>query len=146
MPVIDDSIVINRPRGEVFAYANDPDNIALYSSNMMSYEQLTEGSVGTGTRNRGTIKVAGKQLEFTAEVIEFELDGRLMSRSIESPVSFLLEMTYEDVDAGTKVSWHQDSPPFGGFFGKLADPLVSRMYAKDVRSNLEKLKDLLEAE
>jgi hypothetical protein len=32
----------------------------------------------------------------------------------------------------------------GGFFGKLADPLVTRMYAKDVKSNLEKLKDLVE--
>lgn len=33
-----------------------------------------------------------------------------------------------------------------GFFGELTDPLVNRMYAKDVHSNLEKLKELLEAE
>ena len=31
-----------------------------------------------------------------------------------------------------------------GILGKLADPIVTRMYARDVRSNLAKLKELLE--
>ena len=44
------------------------------------------------------------------------------------------------------MTWHQESETYGGFFGKLADPLVTRMYAKDVRSNLEKMKELVEAQ
>lgn len=31
-------------------------------------------------------------------------------------------------------------------FRRLADPLVTRMYAKDVRTNLTKLKELVEAQ
>ena len=146
MPVVDDSIVINRPRSEVFSFATDPDNIPLYNSNLIEYEQLTEGPVGQGTQNRGSVKVAGKRIDFVSEVVEFEEGGRLASRSIESQVPFELDVTYEDAGSGTKVSWHQESPTFGGFFGKLADPLVNRMYAKDVHSNLENLKELLEAE
>ena len=90
--------------------------------------------------------MAGKRIDFTTEVVEFNEGRRLASRSVESPIPFELDVTYEDADGGTRVSWHQESPGFRGFFGKLADPLVNRMYAKDVRSNLEKLKDLLEAE
>ncbi len=146
MPVVDDSININRPRSEVFAFATDPENIPLYSSNLIEFEQVTEGPVGKGTRNRGSVKVAGKRIDFTVEVVEFDDGRRLASRSVESPIPFELDVTYEDADDGTRVSWHQESPGFKGFFGKLADPLVNRMYAKDVRSNLENLKELLEAE
>lgn len=42
------------------------------------------------------------------------------------------------------MTWHQESETFRGFFGMLADPLVTRIYAKDVRSNLEKLTELLD--
>lgn len=146
MPVVEESIVIDRGRSEVFAFANDPANVPLYSSNMMSYEQLTEGSVAKGTRNRGMVRVVGRTIEWTSEVTEFEQDRHVRNESVESPVDFTLDIRYEDVDGGTKVTWRQESETYGGFFGKLADPLVTRMYAKDVRSNLEKLKELVEAQ
>lgn len=146
MPVIDESIVIDRGRSEVFAFATDPENVPLFNSNMISFEQMTEGPVGQGTRNHGMVRVAGRTIEWTTEVTEFEQDRRLMSRSVESPVDFELDINYEDADGGTKVTWHQESETYGGFFGKLADPLVTRMYAKDVRSNLAKLKELVEAQ
>lgn len=146
MPVIDESIVIDRGRSEVFAFATDPDNVPLFNSNMISFEQLTEGPVGKGTRNRGSVRVVGKTIEWVTEVTEFEPDRRYVSRSVESPVGFELDIKYEDANGGTKVTWHQESDTYGGFFGKLADPLVTRMYGKDVRSNLEKLKELIEAQ
>ena len=146
MPVVDESIVIDRGRSEVFAFATDPVNVPLFNSNMISFEQLTEGPVGKGTRNHGMVRVVGRTIEWTTEVTEFEQDRRVISKSVESPVGFGLEITYEDANGGTKVRWHQDSETYGGFFGKLADPLVTRMYAKDVRSNLEKLKELVEAQ
>jgi hypothetical protein len=62
MPVIDESIVIDRGRSEVFDFANDPENVPLYNSNMTSYEQLTNGPVGLDTRNRGMVRVAGRTI------------------------------------------------------------------------------------
>jgi uncharacterized membrane protein len=146
MPVVEESIVIDRGRSEVFAFANDPANVPLYSSNLISFEQLTEGPVAEGTRNHGMVRVVGRTIEWTTEVTEFEQDRHFRSQSVESPVDFILDIKYEDVDGGTKVTWRQESETYGGFFGKLADPLVSRMYSKDVRSNLEKLKELVEAQ
>lgn len=99
-----------------------------------------------GTRNEGAIKVAGKRIDFTHEVVEFEEGRHWLARTIDSPFPVDLEVTYEDVESGTKVTWHEEAEGLGSFFGKLADPLVARMRAKDIRSNLEQLKDLLEAE
>lgn len=146
MPVVEESIVIDRGRSEVFAFVNDPANVPLYSSNLISFEQLSEGSVAKGTRNHGMARVAGRTIEWTTEVTDFEQDRHFRSESVESPVDFTLDVEFEDVDGGTKVTWRQESKTYGGFFGKLADPLVTRMYAKDVRSNLEKLKELVEAQ
>jgi hypothetical protein len=41
---------------------------------------------------------------------------------------------------------HQELAPFEGFFSKPADPLVIRVYSRDVKGNLEKLEDILESE
>ena len=146
MPVVDDSIIINRPRDQVFAYAVDPTNVPLYSSSLIEFKQVTPGPVQKGTRNEGAIKVAGKRIDFTNEVVEFEEGRHWLARTIDSPFPVDLEVTYEDVESGTKVTWHEEAEGLGSFFGKLADPLVARMRAKDVRSNLAQLKELLEAE
>lgn len=145
MPVVDESIVIDRPRGEVWEFATDPDNIVLTSSNLVEFTQITDGPIGEGTRFRGVTKVAGKKVEWTSEVTKHDRPSTFAQRSVESDIPFSIEITYEDADGGTRINWHQESDSFGGFFGKLADPIVNRMYAKDVRSNLESMKEVLEA-
>lgn len=145
MPVVDDSIVIERPRQEVWDFATDPDNIMLTSSNLVEFEQLTDGPVGERTRFRGVVKVAGKKIEWTSEVTKFDAPSTFAQRSIQSAIPFAIEVTYEDADGGTRMSWHQELESFGGFFGKLSEPIVTKMYAKDVRANLERTKELLEA-
>lgn len=146
MPEVTETIIINRPRLEVFNFATAPGNVPLYSSNLVDFKKTTEGPVDKGTREWGQVKVAGKNIEWTLEITEFEVGERMVARSLESPIDFELEYTYEDAGEGaTRVTWHQVIGSFGGFFGKLADPVVTRMYAKDVQSNLAKLKELLEA-
>ena len=53
---------------------------------------------------------------------------------------------FDEVPDGTRVTVKFEPGSFGGFFGRLADPLVTRMYARDVRGNLETLKDILHSE
>ena len=45
---------------------------------------------------------------------------------------------------GCRVTFEQEVDSLGSFFGKLADPIVTKMYSRDVRGNLENLKILLE--
>ena len=99
MPEVEESVVIDRPRDQVFAFATDPTNVPLYNSNLIEFERLTPGPLKKGTQDRGAIKVAGKRMDWTAEAVEFEEGRRVAFRSIEAPVPFELKTTYEDVGA-----------------------------------------------
>lgn len=60
-------------------------------------------------------------------------------------MEWTLETRFEDAGEGrTRVTFHQEIGELGGFFGKLGDNLVTRMYQRDVRSNLDEAKELLE--
>ena len=99
-----------------------------------------------GTRYRGVTRVAGKRIEWTSEITEFQPDERIEIRSLEAPMAFHLVQRIEPLRGDLcRFSVHQDVPDIGGFFGKLGDAVVTRMYSRDVSSNLEKLKTLLES-
>ena len=142
MQVVEDQVHIDRDVSEVFRFATDPDNQVLIQSNMVEFESET---FAKGVRPRGTIRVAGKKIHWVSEITEFIEDERVEIRSVEAPMEFHITWTYAAAEGGgTDVHFHQESPDLGGFFGKMGDALVTRMYARDVRGNLANLKDLLE--
>jgi uncharacterized membrane protein len=142
MPHVEESIHINRPVAEVFAFATDPANQMLINTNMVAYE--SDGPLQKGARMSGAVKVAGKRVAWTSEVTEFEQDRRVEVQSIDAPMNFHISWLYEPDGEATRVQFVEDVDGIGGFFGRLSDPVVTRMYSRDVRANLENLKILLE--
>lgn len=59
IPVVDESIVIDRPRDDVFAFYTDPDKVPLWASGTIEYERTTEGPMREGTQSRAKSKVVG---------------------------------------------------------------------------------------
>jgi uncharacterized protein YndB with AHSA1/START domain len=146
MPEIEESIEIARPCAEVFEYATDPEHFTIYQSNVVEYAQETPGERDKGARDKGTVRVAGKKIHFTQEVAEFDPPRRAVMRSLEAPMSWELEMRFDELGPSrTQVTIHQVTGELGGFFGKLGDAMAVKMYQRDVRSNLENLKLLLES-
>ena len=146
MPVIEESIVISRPAMEVFEFLTEPENVLLYSSNVVEYEQVSGAPRDVGGVARGTARVAGRRLSFTTELVEVEPARLARSRSSDASIPFRLELRFDEVPEGTRVTWHQETDELGGFFGKLGDAVVVKVYARDVRSNLANAKTLLEAQ
>ena len=144
MLTVDESIVINKPREEVLEFMIDPENVAVYSSNVVEYEKVSGENDKVGRKCRGAVKVAGRRLELTDELVEVEEGRRAKTVSEDATVPYSLEFTYEDEGEGTKLTWHQEVESLKGVF-KFADPIVLRLYARDVRSNLEQAKDILES-
>jgi uncharacterized membrane protein len=145
MPEIHEEITIERPLQQVFDYLSEPANQTLINSNYARYD--TDGPLQKGMRSQGATKVAGRQVEWTAEVTEFEPPRLIRYQSVEAPMAFTIEYQLEDLtNHTTHVTFHQHVDQLGGFFGKLSDPLVTRMYSRDVRGNLAHLKELLEDE
>jgi len=144
MLTVDESIVVNKPRTEVYEFMMDPDNVPVYSSNVVEYELLSGDKDKVGRTCHGVVKVAGRRLEFTDELVENEpgRGGKLVSQDATIPYS--LSVSYEDEGEGTRISWHQEMESLKGVF-KFADGIVLKLYGRDVRSNLEKAKTILES-
>jgi len=144
MITIDESIVIAKPRHEVFEFFADPDNVTVYSSNLVDYEVIEGEPDKVGRKAKFAVKVVGVRLDYTDELVERVPDERAKLESRDGRIPYSITLTFTDEGSGTKVRWLQESETLGGVF-KLADGLVVKMYSRDVKSNLEKAKTLLEA-
>ena len=90
------------------------------------------------TARGAPVKVAGKKVRWETETTEAKRPERIAFRSVESPFPFEISYTLVDTDGSTEVRHDGSTEALGGFFGKLADPLVARMYQRDMNSNLAK--------
>ena len=144
MLTVEESIVIDKPRPEVFEFFSDPDKVVVYSSNVVDYEIISGNPREVGCKARVAVKVVGVRLEFTDELVELVENERSKTESRDGKIPYSITLTFGDEGSGTKVTWLQESESLGGVF-KLADGLVLKMYSRDVRSNLENAKTLLEA-
>lgn len=143
MPHIEESVYIDRPVEDVFAYVTDLDNQTTIQSNMIEFS--ADGPrMEKGTRSSGRTRVAGRSVDWTAEVTEFHPNQRVELRSLDAPMGFHITWHYRPEGEGCRVTFEQEVDSLGSFFGKLADPIVTKMYSRDVRGNLENLKTLLE--
>jgi uncharacterized protein YndB with AHSA1/START domain len=143
MLAIEESVVIDKPRQEVFDFFADPDKITLYSSNVSVYEVTSGGPKDVGRKARAVVRVAGMKLESTDELVAIE-EGRMVKvESRDAKVPYTLTFTFADEGEGTRVTWLQESESLKGVF-KLADSIVLRLYSRDVRGNLENAKILME--
>jgi uncharacterized membrane protein len=143
MPRVEETIYIDRPVEDVFAYATDPDNQTTIQSNLSEFE--SDGPIEKGARTSGLTRVAGRTVEWSAEVSEYHRNDRVEFRSLVAPMDFHVTWTYTPEGQGCRVTFEQEVGSLGSFFGRLADPIVTKLYARDVRGNLEKLKVLLES-
>ena len=144
MLTVEESIVIDKPCAEVFAFFTDPDNVAVYSSNLTDYKVVSGGNTDIGRKAQFTVKVVGVKLDYTDELVEFEEGKHYKLASNQGRIPYTIDMSFEDEGDSTRVVWHQESESLGGVF-KFGDPIVLKMYSRDVKSNLEKAKTLLES-
>jgi len=143
---VNESIVIDRPLPEVFAYMTDPANIPEWGSNIVDYQVVSGSPEEVGSVMSVTAKVAGAKIEATEKVTAYEKDKRMGFESGESKIAYTREIDFSgDGDGSTKVTYLQDAEEGTGLF-KFADAIALKLYAHDVRGNLQKAKTILEAQ
>ncbi len=142
-----ESIVISRPRKEVWDYATDPASRTLWMTNVLEYEAERDGQPEPDDRARVVSKLAGRRIESAEKITEAIPGESYAFKSVEGPFDYAFTFRFEDADdGGTRLTIRGESPGLGGVFGKLSDPLVVRLFSRDVRGNLENLKTLIESE
>jgi uncharacterized membrane protein len=141
---VETTIEIARPRGEVAAFAADPDNVHAWYRNIKRVEWLTARPLQVGTRLAFTAEFLGRRMAYTYEVVEHEPGERLVMRTADGP--FPMETTYvwADGPAGTTVmSLRNRGRPAG--LSAVAAPMMSAGIRRNTRSDLQRLKAVLEA-
>jgi uncharacterized membrane protein len=144
MPVdVTTSIVIARPRRDVFAYAADLDRTTSWYRNITSVRCLTAKPLTIGSRVRFTARFLGRELTYTYEVRELVEDERLVMSTQVGP--FPMETTYlwEAVgEDATRMTLRNRGEPSG--FANVATPLMVSAMRRANRKDLETLKQRIE--
>lgn len=144
MPEFHSTTTIARSREEVFTYLVDPEAQTVWQSGLQEFDADWTDEPKVGDRARGTVKVAGKKVHWEVEITEVTRPDRIAFRSVESPFPFEISYTLAESGGSTEVRHDGSTEALGGFFGKLADPLVALMYQRDMNSNLANLKAVTE--
>ena len=145
MPVIDETVVIARPPGEVFDFLMLAENLPRWDSSMLECAQIGDGAVTVGTRYRGASKILGRRIEWVTEVVELVPGVRAVSRSVAGPLSFTVSYEVSASPAGTALRYRLAADSgLDGAFGRAMEPIVQRAQTKVVRANLGTLASLLE--
>ena len=137
-------IVIDRPRGEVAAYASDPDNTTTWYENIEAVEWKSPKPVAVGSRIAFVARFLGRRLAYTYEVKTMVPAERFVMSTAEGPFPMETTYTWEDTaNGGTRMTLRNRGEPSG--FSKMAAPMMAGAMRRANRKDLVRLKAVLEA-
>ena len=144
MARIEINLVINRPVEEVFAFVSNSENLPRWRSTSLEVKKTSKGPIGVGSTFKGRFTFLGRQFDGNLVVTEHEPNQIYTSKMAEGPFPLETRYVLEPVENGTHVAFVVEGAP-GGFF-KLAEPLVVSMAKRAYDTDLQNLKDMLEAQ
>ncbi len=143
MAQIQNSITINRPIEQVFAFVADYHNNVKWQTGVIAAEFTSPGPVGVGTKYKYDAEIMGRKLETTGELTAYDPPRITAWKATSGPFPMSGSTTFESVPGGTRVVDVIEAEP-GGFF-KLAGPLLVAQIRGQLEKDVKKLKELLEA-
>ena len=139
------TIVINQPVEKVFSYVSNPVNLPEWQGppvEIRDLQQTTPSQLREGDRFTTVLQFLGRRYETPTEVSAYEPNRRLSYRGTGGPVPTQITFIFEEMPGGTRFTHSQEVEP-GSFFG-LAASLFEIEAKRQLRNDLETLKDLLE--
>jgi carbon monoxide dehydrogenase subunit G len=138
------TIDIDRPQQEVFDFLSDLSNDTKWRDSAVSSELQSEGPMGVGSKIHSVDKIMGRKIESTAEISVWDPPNRYGQKTLGGPVPFEFTIQLRPEGEGTHLTM-QGQAEMGGFF-KMAEGLVGRQLEKQLDTDLQGLKRVLEGE
>jgi uncharacterized membrane protein len=145
MAPIRESVEIDRPPQDVFAYIDDLSRHGEWQEQIVSVRVETEGPTRVGTRATDTRRVPGGPREITYEITEHDPPRKASFRGVNGPVRPVGTMTVEPVGDGSRSRVTLELDLQGHALGKLVAPFARRDARKEVPKSQAKLKERLES-
>jgi uncharacterized membrane protein len=141
---VEESVEINRPLKEVFNYVSDVGNYREWMAHALEVRKDTPGPPKQSDRFVVAIKSVGRRFETPYERTSYEADRRYTDRAVGGPIpNHRWHCTFQEAPGGTRLTRAVDAEP-GGLL-KLLEPLQKRAAKRQLRTDLQTLKDVLEA-
>jgi uncharacterized membrane protein len=141
---VEESIEINRSLEEVFNYVSDVANFPHWTAHTLEVRKDTPGPPQEGDGFTVAIKSVGRRFETPYERTSYEPNRHYTDRAVGGPIpDQRWDYTFEEVPGGTRLRRAVEAEP-GGLL-RLVEPLQKRAVKRQLRMDLQTLKDLLEA-
>jgi uncharacterized membrane protein len=141
----EESIVIRRPRADVYAYMDDIDLEREWQPHLLEAEQQPDGPTAVGTRRRYVSDFLGRRIENTYVVVELEPESRIVLESTpDSVVRARNEIRWTPRGDETVVTMTMEGTPTG-MLRFVPRSLLEATFEKELRETLSRLRDRLEA-
>ena len=145
MSPISTSIEVNRPAGEVFAYATDPTRFHEWQKGVLGGHMDSPEMPSVGTHCHTTRKIGLSERSVTSEVTHIDPPRTWGVRGVDGPIRAEVNVSVDELDASrSRLVIDLDFAGYG--IGKLLVPLIVRREArKEMPANVAALKHNLEA-
>ena len=142
--MIKDSVEIDRPAEEVFAYLDQLDRHGEWQSSILSVRVETDGPTRVGTRVVERRKVPGGARDIPYEITEHDPPRTSSFRGTAGPVRPVGTVTVDPVgESGSRMTLEFDLEGHG--IGKLFAIFARRQAAKEIPESHKKFKEALES-
>jgi uncharacterized membrane protein len=139
------TVVINLPAEDIFAYVSDFGNLADWSGSTIMARKISPGEMHVGAMVRSTHRFLGRWMDITFEIVEYEPSRCLTIKSLSGITPCLFSYQFELLeDAATNVSLETVIHLTGGILG-LTEAVVANVVRRQLVHDLLTLKDVLEA-
>jgi uncharacterized membrane protein len=143
MARIEESVEIKSPVDKVFAYTTDAKSWPKWQPFPES-EQTSQRPMGVGSTTKGTIRMMGLTMKWTAKVMEYELNRKFGKNIICGSITNKQHNTYDPIEGGTKFNIVYDMKVGGTM--KLFSPIMVSSMRKALKKALSNLKGILETQ
>jgi uncharacterized membrane protein len=141
---VEESIVINRPIEEVFAFVANFENHPKWETNFQKVKLLASIPTGVGTTYQCELKLPGQTATSKFEISEYEVNKKIaFEAEAAGPAKPNGSFLFEPAAGGTKITL-VPRPEFRGIL-KLLEPMMAGYVRKQNQEHLIKLKQILEA-
>jgi uncharacterized membrane protein len=140
---LEESVEINRPLEEVFEYVSDVGNYPEWMAHVLEVRKHTPGSPQESDSFVVAIKSVGRRFETPYERTSYEADRRYTDRAVGGPIpNQRWHSAFQEVPGGTRFARAVEVESSGLL--KLLEPLQKRAAGRQLKNDLQTLKDVVE--
>ncbi|HYF02520.1 MAG TPA: SRPBCC family protein [Patescibacteria group bacterium] len=140
---ISNSIIINRPTADVFAFFKNVENYPCFSTAFKKVKLLFGDKLQPGARLLKTVEFLGVEQNVEQEVVEFELLKKIVFKNISGPIRGTETLLFKKLDDNkTELAIILDGEPEG--FLKFGAGLLKRKADEQMQRDLLNLKGIME--